>query len=704
MLYPFQTNMLPNIGSTRSMTLKLFYLSLCIIYLHSFINALPVQRKQPSPQRFADEEFDRMTANETFNEVDSNDHHPENGKGNVAEELGIEYNRYLNEVVEALESDPEFRKKLENASEADIRSGKIAQELEYVNHQVRSKLDELKRTELDRLRELAKRQYELSEGVAVADAPRHVDHNNPHSFEINDLHKLIVQVTNDLAEADRKRRELFKEYELQKRYERDQKLALMTDQEKEEFLKKEAEEIRKRKSSIDKADVHHPGSKKQLEEVWQEQDHMGNTEFNPKAFFAMHDLDGNHVWDEEEVKMLFLKELDKMYKEGVPQNDLMERAEEMERMREHVFKEADTNKDRLISWDEFLEMTRRQEFQQDPGWKPIDQEQVYSQAEVEHYERQRQAEVDRMVREGRLPSVPPQYAHYGGHPQQGYHPGQPVPHPNMPQHVPAQHYNPGVNGMQYVPGNMPPVQVSPQHFQAMHQNPNVPQDNFHVDLQQPNHRSAPPVGQQYGQQVQYPNQQGGYQNQNQQHNLNQASQNNQGQVNQNQQTQGNNQNQQQNQGQFQNQQQNQGINNQNPGQYQNSQQNQGANQNQGSNQNNQQNQGQQALNQNQQAHYQSQQNQGINNQNQQQNQGINNQNQQLNQGQYQQNNVGSNQNNNVGEQPQGSNNIPVGQPQGQIVKDSNNIPPVQNNNIGQGQAFVKEIPMHNNQDHLPNTV
>lgn len=63
-----------------------------------------------------------------------------------------------------------------------------------MNHQVRSKLDELKRTELDRLRELAKRQYELSEGRAMPDEPGHVDHHNPHSFEIQDLHKLIVQV------------------------------------------------------------------------------------------------------------------------------------------------------------------------------------------------------------------------------------------------------------------------------------------------------------------------------------------------------------------------------------------------------------------------------------------------------------------------------------------------------------------------------
>jgi nucleobindin len=63
----------------------------------------------------------------------------------------------LKEIVGALESDPEFRQKLDKASEADIRSGKIAQELEYVSHNVRSKLDEIKRTELMRLRELARK-------------------------------------------------------------------------------------------------------------------------------------------------------------------------------------------------------------------------------------------------------------------------------------------------------------------------------------------------------------------------------------------------------------------------------------------------------------------------------------------------------------------------------------------------------------------
>lgn len=49
-----------------------------------------------------------------------------------------------------------------------------------------------------------------------------------------------------------------------------------------------------------------------------------------------------------EVKALFKKELDKMYDPNAPEDDLTERYEEMERMREHVFRESDSNKDNLI--------------------------------------------------------------------------------------------------------------------------------------------------------------------------------------------------------------------------------------------------------------------------------------------------------------------------------------------------------------------
>ena len=48
------------------------------------------------------------------------------------------------------------------------------------------------------------------------------------------------------------------------------------------------------------------------------------------------------------MKALFRKELDKMYDPNASEDDMNERFEEMERMREHVFRESDTNKDNLI--------------------------------------------------------------------------------------------------------------------------------------------------------------------------------------------------------------------------------------------------------------------------------------------------------------------------------------------------------------------
>lgn len=63
----------------------------------------------------------------------------------------------------ALEEDKEFAKKLENVSMDAIKSGAIANELHFVDHNVRSKLDELKRLEMDRLRKLTKKEHDLLE-------------------------------------------------------------------------------------------------------------------------------------------------------------------------------------------------------------------------------------------------------------------------------------------------------------------------------------------------------------------------------------------------------------------------------------------------------------------------------------------------------------------------------------------------------------
>ena len=47
---------------------------------------------------------------------------------------------------------------------------------------------------------------------------------------------------------------------------------------------------------------------------------------------------------------------------------MMERYEEMNRMREHVIQEIDANQDKLVSLDEFLASTNRDEFKENEEW------------------------------------------------------------------------------------------------------------------------------------------------------------------------------------------------------------------------------------------------------------------------------------------------------------------------------------------------
>lgn len=336
--------------------------------------------------------------------------------------LGLDYNKYLQEVVQVLESDPEFRKKLETAKVEEIRDGTIAKELEFLSHGVRTKLDEVKRGELERLRHLAQKQYELSQGIDKKHMkiPKHVELKHP-TFEVADLQRLIKQTTDDLEEADKARREDFKKYEMEKKFEKEMRLKSINDTEERKVVQEEMEKMEAQHKNHDK--LKHPMTKDQLEEVWEEQDHMDPQDWDPKTFFNMHDLDGNGQWDENEVRILFKKELDKAYDPNAPEDDMREREEEMERMREHVFKESDGNKDHMISYDEFLAETQRDEFEKDPGWDTMDDEELYTDEEFEQFEHQREAQMPAGY--GAYPNIPAMppvgYGHPGGIPQ-GYPP------------------------------------------------------------------------------------------------------------------------------------------------------------------------------------------------------------------------------------------------------------------------------------------
>lgn len=123
-----------------------------------------------------------------------------------------------------------------------------------------------------------------------------MDALNPHSFEAEDLQKLILQATKDLEALDAKRKDDFKAYEMEKELEYREHLLNMTDEAR-------AQEINKHEQQRNRphARVHHPGSRQQLEAVWEEKDGMPRQEFDPKLFFAMHDVNGDHFLDPEEV-------------------------------------------------------------------------------------------------------------------------------------------------------------------------------------------------------------------------------------------------------------------------------------------------------------------------------------------------------------------------------------------------------------------
>ncbi|XP_055335346.1 nucleobindin-2-like [Paramacrobiotus metropolitanus] len=401
---------------------------------------------------------------------------------------GLEYDRYLKEIVNILEADPAFRKKMESADPEHFKTGEIANELNFVSHNLRSKLDEVKRQELNRLRALVKEQVDRND-MKELKIPAHLDPSKD-NFDEEDLKRLIKQTTADLQAADEKRRQEFQNYEMEKEHQRREKLKAMDERTKQEEERKFEDMKKKHKEH---PAVHHPGSKAQLEEVWEESDGLPKEEFEPKTFFKLHDLNEDHILDQGELEALFQKELDKVYDPNAPEDDMRERSEEMARMREHVMKEIDTNRDGMISLDEFMTQAKKAEFQDDSTWQTLDQQPLYSDEALREYERQL-ASHDQNYR------YPPQYGNGpqgGGYPQGGGGYGQ------YPGQGPPQGYNPGGYG-QY-PGNQPHMQQQPyqqqQQWQNQQQGYNPNQQGYNTNQQQQGYNNQ----QQQGYNQQQPN-------------------------------------------------------------------------------------------------------------------------------------------------------------------------------------------------------
>uniref|UniRef100_A0A183CKA1 EF-hand domain-containing protein n=1 Tax=Globodera pallida TaxID=36090 RepID=A0A183CKA1_GLOPA len=297
------------------------------------------------------------------------------------------YSKYLELVVQILESQPKFQERLKGMNEQDIKAGKIADHLDELDQEVFDKLTKAKVEEVERLRAVVEEQIKKDGDAKNVQLPEHLDVNDWQKFGKEDLRKLIQKTVADMNKIDEGRKQKFKEYEMEKKALEDHKLAEMSPEARERE-KKELEGSKKRHQEHEP--LKHPGGKDQLEEVWEERDHMDKDSFDPKSFFNLHDLNGDGHWNDEEIEALFQIQLEKVYNETSPDDDPKEKIEEMYRMREHVVKQMDKNGDRLISLQEFLQDTEAQapEGTKDEGWQDIGAQKIYTDEELAQFEKE----------------------------------------------------------------------------------------------------------------------------------------------------------------------------------------------------------------------------------------------------------------------------------------------------------------------------
>ena len=106
-----------------------------------------------------------------------------------------EYARYLKQVIEILENDDDYVKKLLNASEEELRTGQVADDLDLVKHDVRTKLDELKRQEVERQRMIRRQMNDHLNGLKEREYWNPLfDDENPNFFGPEDFKKLLWKV------------------------------------------------------------------------------------------------------------------------------------------------------------------------------------------------------------------------------------------------------------------------------------------------------------------------------------------------------------------------------------------------------------------------------------------------------------------------------------------------------------------------------
>jgi len=287
-----------------------------------------------------------------------------------------EYERYLDQVLLVFKNDEKIKTILMGATSADIKNGIVERTLSRIHPDIRTKLDEVKRSIISEYKQKLKK-AKLDDNI-----PKDL-----YKFSDDDLKHLLKERQERLKSMDETRRKQFHKYELEKELKHKMMLRAMNEYDRKVQEALDAENVDKMKENQKK--LHHPGNKKAMEEAWMA-DGFDKESFNPKTFFKLHDLNGDNEWDPFELEAVFEKEVEALF-EGLNDIDEREKSEEVSRMREHVVKHLDANEDGMVGLEEFLAFAKGKEFDHEDPWDTVFMETIPD-SEVDDFESKLDAE------------------------------------------------------------------------------------------------------------------------------------------------------------------------------------------------------------------------------------------------------------------------------------------------------------------------
>jgi len=259
---------------------------------------------------------------------------------------------------------------------------------------IQAALNAVKKKEIDIIRKriIPRRKY-LKKGFKE---PNYLNFNKL-KFSGEDIALLFTAIQDHKTKWQALRRKDRKLFEMEKRFQEKQVLRhLNNDRER----KQEIERREKEKAEQANKELKHPLSKDQIEDVWENQDNLPKDEFDPKTFFALHDLDGNGLLDTREVELVLKSEYEKSFTDKDKPEVKEERRQEMLRMREHIYNSVDKNKDMMIDLAEFIGTL---ETEKEEKWDEQSEDYDYDEDDFKEFENEKIDEIRDKFAQGEKP-------------------------------------------------------------------------------------------------------------------------------------------------------------------------------------------------------------------------------------------------------------------------------------------------------------